>query len=81
MEIFLLLLDDLDDLFHALRMALPKIAGFGIALGLFAIVVISAMTWPWMLVSAAAFAALALGIRSSVRTLRSIRFPLLKTDP
>lgn len=78
MEILLLLLDDLDDLLHALRMALPRLAGFGVALTLFAALVISAMTWPWTMFAAVTSAALVLVVRSNTRI---APFLGLKTDP
>lgn len=78
MEILLLLLDDLDDLLHALRMKLPRLAGFGIALALFAVLVISAMTWPWTMFAAVMSVALVLVVRSNTRI---AQFPGLKTDP
>jgi hypothetical protein len=42
MEIFLLLLDDIDDLFHAFRMSLPKLFGFLVSAVIAAGVVASA---------------------------------------
>ena len=78
MEIFLLFLDDLDDLLHALRVSLPKIAGFGVALIVFASIVVSAMIWPWTVMSVSLLAALAMVILSSPRTVQFLR---VKTDP
>ncbi len=78
MEIFLLLLDDLDDLFHALRVALPRFAGLLFALSVFAVTVFSAMRWPWLVASGALIAALGLAIHDVARGARAMR---LKTDP
>lgn len=78
MEIFLLLVDELDDLFHALRASLYKFTGFLIALSVFGAMVISAMTWPVTVASTAMLAALLLMIRNSTRDMTALR---LKTDP
>jgi hypothetical protein len=78
MEIFLLLLDDLDDLFHAFRMSLPKVFGLMIALSLFGATVLASMRWPWLLVSGV----VVVGVIASSRTvLRDAVMLRMKTDP
>ncbi len=78
MEIFLLLLDDLDDLLHALRMSLRKLISFCIALSIFASIVISAMTWPWLVASLSAVLVLGIVIRD---VMHGAQLPRLRTDP
>ncbi len=46
MEIFLLLLDELDDAAAILRARLPQLLGLLMALGLFALTVLAALQWP-----------------------------------
>jgi len=79
MEIFLLLVDDLDDLFHAFRMSLlPKLIGLLTACGAFAAAMFGALSWPLATISIAMIAVLIFAIRSSAR---SVVIPRLKTDP
>ncbi|MES1196498.1 MAG: hypothetical protein ABUL58_06090 [Steroidobacter sp.] len=78
MEIFLLLLDDLDDLFHAFRVSLPKLFGFLTALSLFGATVFTSMRWPWLLISGALLVALVVAVRSVARDAVTLR---MKTDP
>jgi len=79
MEIFLLLVDDLDDLFHAFRMSLlPRLLGLFAACGAFAAALIGALSWPVTTVAVVGLAALIMAIRT---TARSIVIPRLKTDP
>jgi len=78
MEIFLLLLDDLDDLFHAFRMSLPKLFGLMIALSLFGAVVFTSMRWPWLLVSGVFLVGVIVSARTTIRDAVMLR---MKTDP
>lgn len=79
MEIFLLLVDDLDDLFHAFRMSLlPRLIGLLTACGAFAAAVFGALSWPLATVSIAMVIALVFAIRN---TARDVTLPRLKTDP
>ena len=77
MEIFLLLLDELDDATATLRMWLPSIMGLLLACGLFALSICAAMRWP-------VIAALTLLLAVLVTLLPTLNLkPLLrfKTDP
>ena len=78
MEIFLLLLDEIDDLTHALRMLLPTLLGFLAALALFAMTVMSVMRWPWLFVIGGIAALLVMAVRGAIRAGLLAR---LKTDP
>jgi len=78
MEIFLLLLDDLDDLFHAFRLSLPKLFGFLAACSLFGATVFTTMRWPWLLIFGMLLIAVSLAVRSVARDTTATR---LKTDP
>lgn len=78
MEIFLLLVDDLDDLFHAFRMSLPKLFGFLIALSVFGATVFTSMRWPWLLISSVVVAGVVISARSVLRDTVPMR---MKTDP
>ena len=76
MEIFLLLLDELDDAAAILRARLPQLLGLLMALGLFALTVLAALQWPG-LVLAGLVAALAW-----LLPLSRLRLQLgFKTDP
>ncbi len=52
MEIFLLLLDEIDDAVATLRMLWSRLLGFFIACGLFALSIVTAMHWPVLAVVA-----------------------------
>ncbi|MGE0114728.1 MAG: hypothetical protein AB7T07_07570 [Steroidobacteraceae bacterium] len=51
MEIFLLLLDELDDAAASLRMLWRQLLGFLLACGLFAMSILTAMRWPLLAVA------------------------------
>ncbi|MES1196149.1 MAG: hypothetical protein ABUL58_04305 [Steroidobacter sp.] len=78
MEILLLVLDDLDDLFHAFRMSLPKLFGFLIASSVFGATVFTSMRWPWLLISSVVIAGVIISARSVFRDAVPMR---MKTDP
>lgn len=77
MEIFLLLLDELDDAAATARLLLPRVVGFLLAIGLFVLSIAAVLRWPHL-----AIAALLLGL--PVVVLPALRLkPLLrfKADP
>jgi len=78
MEIFLLIADDIDDRLHALRMGLPKLFGFFIALCIFAATVLAVIRWPWIVASGTLLLALIFAVRTVPRDQLGLRF---KTDP
>ncbi|MGC3983042.1 MAG: hypothetical protein QM808_17450 [Steroidobacteraceae bacterium] len=80
MEIFLLLLDDLDDAVATLRALLPQLLNFLLACGLFALSVVAAMSWPILAASAVAVIAVVSVLVAGEPTLRlkPLRF---KVDP
>lgn len=51
MEIFLLLLDELDDAAAILRARLPQLLGLLMAFGLFALTVLAALQWPGLVLA------------------------------
>lgn len=53
MEVFLLWLDDLDDLIGSVRLLWPALLSFICALALFVLTVFAVMQWPWLLATAA----------------------------
>ncbi|MGD9843139.1 MAG: hypothetical protein AB7F79_00120 [Steroidobacteraceae bacterium] len=77
MEIFLLLLDEIDDATAVLRGYMPRLMGLLLACGLLAVSVWSFMRWPW-LVAGLLLVALLL---STISMLRLKSLPRLKTDP
>jgi len=76
MEIFLLLLDELDDAAATVRMLLPRILGFLMACGAFALSVAAAIHWP-----ALALVVLLALLLAALPTLRTRPLLRLKTDP
>lgn len=77
MEIFLLLLDELDDAVASARMLLPRILGFLLACGAFGLSVLVALQWP-NLALLVLFSAIALAL---LPLMHSLSLPRLKTDP
>lgn len=77
MEVFLLWLDDLDDLIGSVRMLWPALLSFACALALFALTVFAVMQWPWLLAVAGT---LGLGI-SIARGVNAAGATRLNTDP
>jgi hypothetical protein len=77
MEIFLLLLDEIDDAATALRVLWSQLFGFLLACGLFALSIWAAMRWP-ILAMLALFVALAWAALPVLRIGSLSRF---KTDP
>jgi membrane associated rhomboid family serine protease len=80
MEIFLLLLDELDDAAAILRVLWSRFLGFFVACGLFASSVMVAMHWPiyWPILAAVLVIGAVVG---ATLPARSIRLPRFKTDP
>jgi uncharacterized membrane protein len=77
MEIFLLLLDELDDAAATARMLLPRVLGFLLALGVFALSIVIALYWPGL-----AIAVLLLVLSVAILpALRQTPFLRVKTDP
>lgn len=76
MEIFLLLLDDLDDAVATFRALLPQLLGFLLACALFAASILVIMSWP-IATAAALFVAMLLAAVPAVRFKSALGF---KTD-
>jgi hypothetical protein len=76
MEIFLLLLDELDDAAAVLRSWLPQLLSLSLACGLFLLSVLAAMRWPVM-----AGAILLLALLTRLPALRLLPGWRFKTDP
>jgi len=76
MEIFLLLLDELDDAAAILRVLWSRFLGFFVACGLFASSVMVAMHWP-MLAALLVIGAVVWAVLPAI----AIRLPRFKTDP
>lgn len=76
MEIFLLLLDDLDDAVATFRALLPRLLGFLLACALFAASILVIMRWP-IATAAALFVAMLLTAVPAVRFKAALGF---KTD-
>lgn len=77
MEIFLLLLDELDDAAATARMLLPRVLGFLLALGVFALSVGAALYWPVLAITVLLLA-LSVALVSALRLTPILR---VKTDP
>lgn len=77
MEVFLLWLDDLDDLVGSIRMLWPACLSFLGALTLFVLTIFGVMEWPWLLAIAGVLVMGALGARA-VQDLVAAR---LNSDP
>lgn len=77
MEIFLLLLDELDDAAASLRMLWPQFLSFALACSLFSLTILAAMQWP----NVAAVILLVAMVLTSVSALRLRLVPRFKTDP
>ena len=77
MEVFLLWLDNLDDLVGSVRLLWPAMLSFAIALALFVATILVVMQWPWLLavVGIVGFGAMA------GRALQSAVTARLNTDP
>lgn len=76
MEIFLLLLDELDDAVATLRMLWSRLLGFFVACGLFALSIVTAMHWPVL----AVIALLCVAVWATVPATSIVR-QRFKTDP
>jgi hypothetical protein len=76
MEIFLLLLDELDDAVAMLRVLASRFAGFFIACVLFAVSVMAAIRWP-LLAAVLVFASVIWATMPAI----SSKVPRFKTDP
>ncbi len=77
MEIFLLILDEIDDAVAVLRMLLPRLLGLTVAVALFVSSIAAAMRWPAVAIGVLLVAMLALLLPAARQTL-ALRF---KTDP
>lgn len=77
MEIFLLLLDELDDAAASLRMLWPQLLGFALACGLFSLSILAVMQWP----NVAAVILLVAMVLTTVSALRLRPVLRFKTDP
>ncbi len=76
MEIFLLLLDELDDAAATARMLLPRVMGFLLACAVFALTIAAALRWPGLAVIT--LLSVLLAILPPLRLKPVLR---LKTDP